>query len=145
IVVAVAIVTFVATWPLASLVGRSFLPNEDQGEFEVTVDAPEGTSLQGMEKLVQPMAKLIEGIPGVASVTPGIFERVNHSHLLVHLKPLSERSQSQEQIGTAARKAMSAYSAYRPAVVVRTPIGGGEANAWPILVNLYGPDLNRLS
>jgi HAE1 family hydrophobic/amphiphilic exporter-1 len=145
VVVAIAIVTFAATWPLASLVGRSFLPNEDQGEFELTVDAPEGTSLQGMEKLVQPMAKLIEGIPGVASVTPEIFERVNHCHLLVQLKPLNDRSQSQEQIATAARKAMSAYSAYRPTVVVRTPIGGGEANAWPILVNLYGPDLNRLS
>jgi len=145
IVVAIAIVTFAATWPLASLVGRSFLPNEDQGEFEMTVDGPEGTSLQGMEKIVQPMAKIIEGIPGVASVTPEIFERVNHSHLVTVLKPLNERSQSQEQISSAARKAMSVYSAYRPIVFFRTPTGGGEANAWPILVNLYGPDLNTLS
>jgi len=144
-IVAVAVVTFAATWPLASLVGRSFLPNEDQGEFEMTVDAPEGTSLQGMEKLIQPMAKTIEGIPGVASVTPEIFERVNHSHLITVLKPLSERSQSQEEISSAARKAMAAYSAYRPVVFFRTPTGGGEANAWPILVNLYGPDLRTLS
>ncbi|HTM24400.1 MAG TPA: efflux RND transporter permease subunit [Vicinamibacterales bacterium] len=145
VVMAIAILTFAATWPLASLVGRSFLPNEDQGEFEMTVDAPEGTSLQGMEKIVQPMGKLLETMPGVASVTPTIFERVNHSHLIVQLKPLSERRQSQEEIATAARKAMASYSAYRPTVVFRTPIGGGESSAWPILVNLYGPDLNRLS
>jgi hydrophobic/amphiphilic exporter-1 (mainly G- bacteria), HAE1 family len=145
VVMAIAIATFAATWPLAGLVGRSFLPNEDQGEFEMTVDAPEGTSLQGMEKIVQPMGKLLETMPGVASVTPTIFERVNHSHLIVQLRPLSERRQSQEQIATAARKAMASYSAYRPTVVFRTPIGGGESSAWPILVNLYGPDLNRLS
>jgi hydrophobe/amphiphile efflux-1 (HAE1) family protein len=144
-IVVIAAVTFAASWPLARLIGQSFLPNEDRGEFEMTVDAPEGTSLQGMEKIVQPMAKIIEGVPGVDHVTPTIFERVNHSHLLVQLKPINERSQSQEQIATAARKAMAGYSAYRPTVVYKTPIGGGEANAWPILVNLYGPNLDTLS
>src|SRR5260221_1509760 len=72
IIVALAVVTFASTWPIARLVGRSFLPNEDQGEFEITVDAPEGTSLAGMEKVVIPMAKVIEGAAGVAHVTPTI-------------------------------------------------------------------------
>jgi HAE1 family hydrophobic/amphiphilic exporter-1 len=127
-------------------VGRSFLPNEDQGEFEITVDAPEGTSLAGMEKVVLPMAKLIETVDGVAYVTPTITERVNHSHLLVQLKPIEDRALTQEQIAAAVRKTMSVgYAAYRPTVVVRTPTGGGESNAWPILVNLYGPDLQTLS
>ena len=40
---------------------------------------------------------------------------------------------------------MASYAAYRPTVVFKTPIGGGESNAWPILVNLYGPDLRTLS
>ena len=142
---AIAILTLAATWPLANFVGRSFMPQEDTGDFEMTVDAPEGTSLQGMEKIVQPMAKLVEAVPGVAHVTPEIFERVNHSHLVVELKPLSERSQSQEEIGAAARKALAAYSSYRPTIVFKSPVGGGENNAWPILVNLYGPSLDTLS
>ena len=145
IVVAIAVVTFASTWPIARVVGRSFLPNEDQGEFEITVDAPEGTSLAGMEKVVLPMAKIIEGVEGVAHVTPTIAERVNHSHLLVQLRPIEDRSQSQEQIAMAVRQAMSVYAAYRPTVVVKTPTGGGESTAWPILVNLYGPDLHTLS
>ena len=127
------------------MVGRSFLPNEDQGEFEITVDAPEGTSLAGMEKLVVAMGKQLEGVPGVAHVMPTIFERVNHSHLFVELQPLDERSQTQEQIAMAARQAMTGYAAYRPTVVFRTPTGGGESSAWPILANLYGPDLAKLS
>ncbi len=145
VIVAIALVTFASTWPIARLVGRSFLPNEDQGEFEITVDGPEGTSLAGMEKVVVPMAKVIEGVDGVAHVTPTIAERVNHSHLLVQLAPIDQRDHSQEEIAMAVRKAMAGYAAYRPTVVVRTPTGGGESNAWPILVNLYGPDLHRLS
>ena len=125
------------------MVGRPFLPNEDQGEFEFTVDAPEGTSLAGMEKIVVGMAKQLETVPGIAHVIPTIFERVNHCHMLVQLQPLDERRQSQEQIAMAARREMSAFAAYRPTVVFRTPIGGGESNAWPILVNLYGPDLQH--
>jgi HAE1 family hydrophobic/amphiphilic exporter-1 len=145
VIVAIAVVTFASTWPIARVVGRSFLPNEDQGNFEITVDAPEGTSLAGMEKIVLPMAKLVEAVKGVANVTPTIAERVNHSHLLVQLKPLEERSESQDTISAGARKALSGYAAFRPTVVVRTPTGGGESSAWPILVNLYGPDLNKLS
>ena len=145
IVVGLALLTFAATFPIARMVGRSFLPNEDQGEFEITVDAPEGTSLAGMEKLVVAMGKQLEGVPGVAHVMPTIFERVNHSHLFVELQPLDERSQTQEQIAMAARQAMTGYAAYRPTVVFRTPTGGGESSAWPILANLYGPDLEKLS
>src|SRR5207248_2828624 len=52
---------------------------------------------------------------------------------------------SQEQIATACRNAMSNYSAYRPTIFFRTPVGGGESSSWPILVNLYGRDLNTLS
>ena len=145
VIVAIAVLVFASTFPIARVVGRSFLPNEDQGEFEITVDAPEGTSLAGMEKIVVGMAKQLETVPGIAHVVPTIFERVNHCHLLVQLLPINERKQSQEQIAMAARKTMTGFAAYRPTVVFKTPIGGGESNAWPILVNLYGPDLRTLS
>ena len=145
VIVTIAVLVFASTFPIARVVGRSFLPNEDQGEFEITVDAPEGTSLAGMEKIVVGMAKQLETVPGIAHVVPTIFERVNHCHLLVQLLPINERKQSQEQIAMAARKTMTGFAAYRPTVVFKTPIGGGESNAWPILVNLYGPDLRTLS
>jgi HAE1 family hydrophobic/amphiphilic exporter-1 len=144
-IVAISVVTFATTFPLAQHVGRSFLPTEDQGEFDITVDAPEGTSLAGMEKLVLEFAKRLEPIEGVAQVMPTIFERVNHSHLLVKLDPIGERSVTQEDVAMAARQAMAPYIAYRPTVIFKSPIGGGESNTFPILVNLYGPDLKTLS
>jgi hydrophobic/amphiphilic exporter-1 (mainly G- bacteria), HAE1 family len=144
-IVVISLITFATTFPLSSHVGRSFLPTEDQGEFDVTVDAPEGTSLAGMEKLVVDIGKRLEVLPGVAAVMPTIFERVNHSHLVVQLKPIDERSVTQEDVTMAAREAMKPFAAYRPTVVLKSAIGGGESANWPILVNLYGDDLERLS
>ena len=145
VIVGVSVATFAATFPLASHVGRSFLPTEDQGEFDITVDAPEGTSLAGMEKVVLEASERLAPLEGVAHVMPTIFERVNHSHLLLKLEPLEDRSVTQEEVAMAARAAMAPYAAYRPTVVVKSPIGGGESNSWPILVNLYGADLHALS
>jgi HAE1 family hydrophobic/amphiphilic exporter-1 len=145
VVVAISVLVFATTFPLANLVGRSFLPTEDQGEFDITVDAPEGTSLAGMEKLVLELGKKLEGLPGVANVMPTIFERVNHSHILVQLQPIEDRSMTQEEVAMAAREAMAPYRAYRPTVIFKSAIGGGESNNWPILVNLYGDDLHDLS
>jgi HAE1 family hydrophobic/amphiphilic exporter-1 len=145
VVVAVSVLVFASTFPLARVVGRSFLPVEDQGEFEITVDAPEGTSLAGMEKLVLDMSAKLKAVTGVAHVMPTIFERPNHSHILVQLRPLSERSTTQEEIAMEARTAMAGYAAYRPTVLFKSAIGGGENNGWPILVNYYGPDLEKLS
>ena len=129
------------------MVGRSFLPNEDQGEFEMTVDAPEGhITCRAWRRLVVGDAATARGRAGIAHVVPTIFERVNHSHLLIGLKPLEERSKSQEQIAMAARAGDDRHT--RPTgrrCVFKTPIGGGESSAWPILAILYGPDLQKLS
>jgi HAE1 family hydrophobic/amphiphilic exporter-1 len=87
----------------------------------------------------------IQQIPGVAHVMPTIFERVNHSHILVTLQPLEERSLSADQIAARVREIMAKYPAYKPTVILRTPLGGGEASSYPIMVNLTGPDLQQLA
>jgi HAE1 family hydrophobic/amphiphilic exporter-1 len=40
---------------------------------------------------------------------------------------------------------MAKYPAYKPTVILRTPLGGGEASSYPIMVNLTGPDLVQLA
>ena len=61
-------------------------------------------------------------------------------------KPLDERSVTQEadRDGGARGDAALSRPTGRPSSS-SPPIGGGENAAWPILVNLYGPDLRRLS
>jgi HAE1 family hydrophobic/amphiphilic exporter-1 len=127
------------------MVGRSFLPNEDMGDFQLVVDTPEGTSLAGMEKAVLELTPQLLQIQGIAHVMPTIFERVNHSHIFIQLKPRGERQVSQEQVAAKVRQLMTAHPGYKPTIVMRTPIGGGESASYPIQVILSGPDLRQLS
>jgi HAE1 family hydrophobic/amphiphilic exporter-1 len=114
-------------------------------EFQLVIDTPEGTSLQGMEKTVLGLTPQLLQIDGIAHVMPTIFERVNHSHILITLKPLGERKRTQEEVAGDVRQLMAAHPGLKPTIVMRTPIGGGESASYPIQVNLTGPDLRQLS
>jgi HAE1 family hydrophobic/amphiphilic exporter-1 len=145
VIVAVSLLVFASTFVFTRLIGRSFIPTEDMGDFQLVIDTPEGTSLAGTEKVVLALTPELKALPGVAHVMPTIFERVNHSHILSTLQPLSERSFTQDEIADRVRQLMTKYPAYKPTVVIRAPIGGGETSSYPIQVNLTGPDLQRLS
>ena len=144
-IVAVSVAAIASSFVLSRMVGRSFLPNEDMSEFQLIIDTPEGTSLQGMEKAVLELTPQLLAIDGVAHVMPTIFERVNHSHIYVQLKPLGERRRSQEDVAADVRQLLTAHPAYKPTVVMRALIGGGESASYPIQLNLSGPDLGQLS
>jgi hydrophobic/amphiphilic exporter-1 (mainly G- bacteria), HAE1 family len=145
VIMALSLIVFASTFVFSRMIGRSFLPSEDMGDFQLVIDTPEGTSLEGTEKAVLMLTPQIRSIPGVAHVMPTIFERVNHSHILVTLDPLEDRKLTQDQIADRVRHIMAAYPAYKPTVVIRTPIGGGETSSYPIQINLNGPDLRQLS
>ena len=145
VVVAVSLVVFASSFVLSRMIGKSFLPNEDMSEFQLVIDTPEGTSLQGMEKTVLGLTPQLLQIDGIAHVMPTIFERVNHSHILITLKPLGERKRTQEEVAGDVRQLMAAHPGLKPTIVMRTPIGGGESASYPIQVNLTGPDLRQLS
>jgi HAE1 family hydrophobic/amphiphilic exporter-1 len=141
----IAVLVFASTFPLNAMLGRSFIPNEDMGEFQMTVDSPEGTSLDGMADVVNALSKEISKLDGIAHVEPTIFERVNHSHILMQLTPQDERSITQDEVVANLREMMTKYPGYKPSVIVRSAIGGGESTAFPIQANLLGPDLRKLS
>ena len=52
-IVAFSLAVFLSTIPLFMLVGKSFLPQDDQSEFEVTVKLPPGSSLEGSSEFVK--------------------------------------------------------------------------------------------
>jgi hydrophobe/amphiphile efflux-1 (HAE1) family protein len=145
VVVAVSLLAFASTFALTRVVGRSFLPNEDMGDFQLVIDTPEGTSLAGTERVLIDLTPQLLRIDGIAHVMPTIFERVNHSHIFIQLKPRAERAATQEEIAGRVRALMSAHPSFKPTIIMRTPIGGGESTAYPIQVNLTGPDLRQLS
>ncbi|HVB39068.1 MAG TPA: efflux RND transporter permease subunit [Vicinamibacterales bacterium] len=144
-IVTVAVLVFLTTFPLNRMVGRSFIPNEDMGEFTIHVDGPEGTSLEGMSELAKNLTKELRNTEGVFHIEPTIFDRVNHAHLLVQLLPLNERKVTQDEVIARMRKVLARHPSYKPSLTVRTALGGGEVGGFPVSVNLLGPDLNKLA
>ena len=91
-----AVIVALSSVPLYSLVRQEFVPTGvDEGEFEVSVTSPEGSSLPAMSDAVEAVEKEIRSIPGVTmvlgSVGGGFMGGVNQGEFYVRLKPHEER------------------------------------------------------
>ncbi|MDQ3635020.1 MAG: efflux RND transporter permease subunit [Acidobacteriota bacterium] len=136
--------------PMFMLVGKNFLPVDDQSQFEVSVRTDEGTSLQATTVLMERIANDIRKMNGVTdtliTIGGGQSGVVNAGSIYVKLTDLSERSKSQEELMADARKLLGEkYSKdLRVAVQqVQAFSGGGFRNANVQFV-IGGPDLNKL-
>src|SRR4029078_13666747 len=70
-VVAVALATFALTFPLNAMVGRDWIPPDDQSELTISMNWPEGTSIDGTSKLAVEIADRIkQEIPEIEFVHP---------------------------------------------------------------------------
>src|SRR6476646_5532713 len=47
LVIGISVVVFLCTFPLNAMVGRTFVPNEDMGEWTIHIDTPDDSSLEG--------------------------------------------------------------------------------------------------
>jgi len=144
-IIGVSVVVFLATFPLNRMVGRTFVPDEDMGEWTIHLDAPEGTSLEGTSEMAHQLVKELGDIPGVQDIEPSITQKTTHLHLLVHAAPFGTRTATQEQMIEEMRRRLRAHPSYRPSFTIRNPLGGGEQGGFPINAKLLGPDLTRLS
>jgi len=145
LIITISVVTFLLTFPLNAMVGRTFVPNEDMGEWTIHMDTPEGTSLEGSTEVAMSMVKELSGIKGVAHMEPTITDRPTHIHLLGYATPFEERKVTQEQIISELRRRLAAHPSYRPSITIRNPLGGGEQGGYQITAQILGPDMARLA
>jgi multidrug efflux pump subunit AcrB len=50
VIVAISLLVFASTFVLTRMVGRSFLPNEDMGDFQLVIDTPKGRRWPGWRR-----------------------------------------------------------------------------------------------
>jgi len=146
-IITISLVAFAMTIPLNRMVGRTFVPNEDMGEFVVHVDTPQGTSLEGTTDIARQIVKEIGDQDGVSSVSYlAGADRYTHFHVFFYLLPLDQRSVTQDQVVARIRRVLSRHPGANPTVVPRSPLsgGGGGGGASSISVSLLGPDIDRL-
>src|SRR5712692_5751578 len=105
VVVAIALATFALTFPLNAMVGRDWIPPDDQSEFTVSMNWPEGTSIEGTSRQAVEIADRIKQIPEVDFVNPFIHEGLaSHNHIYVRLVDITRRDASNLEVAAKVRK-----------------------------------------
>jgi hydrophobic/amphiphilic exporter-1 (mainly G- bacteria), HAE1 family len=141
IVVWVAVAAFAFTFPLNALVGRDFIPADDQSELTVIFDAPVGTSLQGTAKIATGLAQKIEHNRGVEFAWPSVINQDNHSQVYVRLTDVSKRRFSSAAVANDIRLILAKreYADLR-ALVVMPSVLGSSVDYGTIRPLILGPD-----
>jgi HAE1 family hydrophobic/amphiphilic exporter-1 len=150
VVVLIMLAVFASMVPLFKMVDKTFLPQDDESQFEVQVRAPEGASLDTTEKIGNSIATRIRQIPGVdrTLLTIGDDQQrtKNLAVIYVGLKDVHERKLNQFQIMEKIRKEiLPQYAALNLRNHV-SPVNvfGGGINA-EIMFWIGGPDLDQLT
>src|SRR5712692_4933985 len=143
IIIVVCVLTFLSTLGFYRLVGRDWIPSDDQAELQSSFTLPEGTSLEKTTRATQDMAGKVIALPEVSFVQAYTHGPTNHAHLFIGLVPREERKRSHEQMATVVRGILSGYR--NMTYNVRLPsVLGGEIY-FPIGAVIRGPDITQLA
>jgi HAE1 family hydrophobic/amphiphilic exporter-1 len=142
-ILVICVLTFLSTFGFYHLVGRDWIPADDQAELISSFTLPEGSSLEKTTKLATEIAERVEALPEVSLVQSFTHGPTNHAHLFIVLVPRSERKKTHNQLATEIRKILADY--HNMTYNVRLPsVLGGEIY-FPIAAIVRGPELSRLA
>ncbi len=165
------VVVMVSVVPIYGRVLQEFVPSGvDEGEFEIGVTAPEGTSLGAMNEAILAVEREVRALPAVrtvlASAGGGFLGGVNQGELYVRLAPHEERvfswsrllggllrldpgrafrdNYSQAEIMRMARARLRQFKELRGSVrnVPSINLGGGRTE---LDLAIRGPELEALA
>jgi HAE1 family hydrophobic/amphiphilic exporter-1 len=151
--VAVATVLVLASSvPLFRIVDINFTPVDDASQFDVSVRAPEGSSLAATEILANRVASAIRRIPEVqytlVTVANDAAGTLNTAGVFVRLKSLDERDRDQASIMAEVRNdvlPLVTREGVRAAVQLSGGPGGGGGDIQFVLQGPRLEDLERYS
>ncbi len=154
VIVVAAILTVYATGPLFRAVGKDFLPRDDQSEFEITVQTPEGYTLERSTRAIQELAGRVGALRGVKHTlvtigdTTGLVGAgegdVTTGAIYVRMKELEERDFTQFDVMADARKILAEYPDLRTSVQAVNLFGGGGQRMSDFEFDLVGPEIEKL-
>ncbi len=120
------------------IVPKGFLPTEDQGRFQVSVEAIQGIGFEEMVRHQQEVAAILAQDPDIAGSSSSVGDSggrsggasSNQGRISVDLKPRSERTRSVDQIMASLRPKLSQVPGVRVFMVNQPPINlGGMGGA----------------
>jgi hydrophobe/amphiphile efflux-1 (HAE1) family protein len=144
-VVLACVVAMAATVPLGMVVKKSFMPDNDEAQFEVTMRAPEGTSRSSTSLYAERIAAGLRALPGVVLTSTTIGnnsdESANEASIFVRLSDPADRDLTAIQLVERARDEVIVKQPKELRLSV-SQSAGGPSNG--VQYNLSGPDLRQL-
>src|SRR4051812_24151342 len=153
-IVGLSLLVIISIVPLFMLVGKNFLPVDDQSQFEVNVRLPEGATLSTTAAVCERMAADLRKLPGVTdtlvTIGSGQQQIVNLANIYVKLTPVEERAVNQIDLMTRSRteilgKYLKEFPQLRTSVNPVAAISGGGFRNADIQFVISGPDLDKLT
>ncbi|HEY7387213.1 MAG TPA: efflux RND transporter permease subunit [Bryobacteraceae bacterium] len=148
-VVAISISVVLSIVPLFMLVGKNFLPQDDQSQYNVLIRTPEGSSLAATTNITEEIAQRLRALPGVAhtlaTVGGGADKSVNNASVYVKLVDIDQRQFSQREFMERTRALLKSYpQQIHTSVELVNQVGGNQSNA-DVQYYVEGPDLAKLA
>jgi HAE1 family hydrophobic/amphiphilic exporter-1 len=146
IVMGGALASIVAAALIYPILGFTWLPDVDTGEFNVQLKTPPGSSLDYTVGKAQEVSHYLRRLPEVeftyTTIGGGFRGTPNTGGIYVKLKPRSERKRDLFEIQNQLRGELRKMPGIRPAITGSSSIFGGFRQ--PIIINVQGPEETRL-
>jgi hydrophobe/amphiphile efflux-1 (HAE1) family protein len=147
IVLIAAFILFMSSIFMAGFIPKNFIPAGDNGEFQVQVELPLGTSLVQTKEFVKQVEEKIVTNPAVdlISTVVGYSNRpeANKATIYVRLVPKKERAGNTTVVKSEVRDAMKDLQKQALISIGDIDIGGGGQKILNLVVR--GEDLDQLS
>jgi HAE1 family hydrophobic/amphiphilic exporter-1 len=144
ITLATTIGIFVGSIFMIPLVGVEFVPNADEGRFQINVTAPVGSSLDYTATKVSQVENALREFPEVSAVystiNTGSATGKHKAAVLVRLVPHEDRTATPATLASPIRQRLSAIPGIEIAIV-QEGLGGGQS---PIQLSVLGDDRSVL-
>ena len=155
VIVALTIIVIGSTIPIARVMGMALIPRDDQSQYEVSVNTPEGYSLERTDRVLRELEAELRELPGTEHLFTTIGQTsggrsvkgqgdVTRGTIFVRMKDLEQRNYTQFVVQEKARKVLSKYEDLRLSVNDVSEFQGGR-RPQTFQVNLGGPDLAKLA
>jgi HAE1 family hydrophobic/amphiphilic exporter-1 len=143
-----AVLVLLSSVPLFRVTAVNFTPEDDQSQFDVTLRAPEGTSLAAMNVIANRLAAAVRRIPEVEftllTVAGDTAGTQNSATMLVRLQPIEARRRDQFAVMAEVRNDI--LPRFKDAGL-RTAVqsgGGPGGGGGAIQFMIQGPELDQL-
>jgi HAE1 family hydrophobic/amphiphilic exporter-1 len=145
-VMLIAAGSIAAAFLIYPILGFTWMPEGDGGEFNVNLRAAPGSSLEYTVGRGREVASLLRAKPEVEftylSIGGGFRGTPSSGQVFVKLTPRSERKKTLQEIQTELRGELRNVTGVRPVILGARSIFGGYRQ--PIVVNVQGPEPTRL-